>query len=72
MLVSADEISTAVFDLSNGKSVGFDGLSAEHLKYAGDAIYWPFCLLLCSYMELYLRTWLNLYWFLLLRVRQRV
>ena len=24
MLVSADEISSAVFDLSNGKSVGFD------------------------------------------------
>ena len=38
MLVSADEISTAVFDLSNGKSVGFDGLSAEHLKYAGDEL----------------------------------
>ena len=38
MLVSADEISTAVFDISNGKSVGFDGLSAEHLKYAGDEL----------------------------------
>ena len=50
MLVSADEISTAVFDLSNGKSVGFDGLSAEHLKYAGDAIYWPF-------VYCYVHTW---------------
>ena len=57
MLVSADEISTAVFDLSNGKSVGFDGLSAEHLNMLviSYPIYWPFCLLLCSYMELYLR-----------------
>ena len=48
MLVSAYKISNAVSDLSYGKSVGFDGLPAEHLQYAGNKLPHLLAILLTS------------------------
>ena len=33
-----DEVSKAVHELNSGKASGFDGVSAEHICYAGDSI----------------------------------
>ena len=37
--VSPSDISNFVSNLSSGKASGVDGISGEHLKYAGDCLY---------------------------------
>ena len=35
---SRDEVSQAILDFNNGKASGFDGVTTEHIRYAGDSM----------------------------------
>ena len=57
ILCSSLNVEDAIKSLNMGKSPGMDGITPEHLRYAGPCICKPLlCFLVCLFMVLFHRT----------------